>query len=75
LLRWYQDHIAATLPQPIVVSIPIMAYRILMLIWALWLAFNLLAWVKWGWECLTTEKMWVDSGFRRKKKAKYDIDQ
>ncbi|MBM9518473.1 hypothetical protein JWG39_01420 [Desulforhopalus vacuolatus] len=65
-LRWYQDHIAAVLPQPVVVSIPIMAYRILMLIWALWLAFNLLAWVKWGWECLTTEKMWVDSVFKRK---------
>jgi hypothetical protein len=75
LLRWYQDHIGATLPQPMVVSIPIMAYRILMLIWALWLAFNLLAWVKWGWECLTTDKTWVDSGFRRKKKAKDNIDQ
>jgi hypothetical protein len=74
-LRWYQDHIAATLPQPIVVSIPIMAYRILMLIWALWLAFNLLAWVKWGWDCITTEKTWVDSGFRRKKKVRVDADQ
>lgn len=72
-LRWYQDHVAAVLPQPIVVSIPIMAYRILMLIWALWLAFNLLTWVKWGWECLTAEKMWVDSGFRRKKKAQGDV--
>ncbi len=66
-LRWYQDHISAILPQPIVVSIPIMAYRILMLIWALWLAFNLLAWVKWGWECLTAEKNWDESGFKRKK--------
>lgn len=74
-LRWYQDHITAVLPQPVVVSIPIMAYRILMLIWALWLAFNLLSWVKWGWECLTTEKMWVESVFKRKKKAEVDADQ
>lgn len=75
LLRWYQDHVTATLPQPVVVSIPIMAYRILMLTWALWLAFNLLSWVKWGWECLTKEKTWDDSGFRRKKKGKYDTGQ
>lgn len=69
-LRWYQDHISAILPQPIVVSIPIMAYRILMLIWALWLAFNLLAWVKWGWECLMAERSWDKYGFRRKKEIK-----
>jgi hypothetical protein len=71
-LRWYQDHISAVLPQPIVVSIPIMAYRILMLIWALWLAFNLLAWVKWGWECLMTERSWDKYGFRRKKEMKQE---
>ena len=66
-LRWYQDHISSILPRPLVVSIPLMAYRILMLLWALWLAFNLLAWVKWGWECITTDKNWDESGFKRKK--------
>jgi hypothetical protein len=67
LLRWYQDRILTVLPQPVIVSIPIMAYRILMLLWALWLAFNLLKWTKWGWQCFTKEKGWVEYGFRWKK--------
>lgn len=71
LLRWYQDRVTGgLLPQPLVVSIPIMAYRVLMLIWALWLAFNMLKWTKWGWQCFTREKSWVEAGFRLKKKTK-----
>ena len=69
LLRWYQDRVLTLLPQPVIVSIPIMAYRILMLLWALWLAFNLLKWTKWGWQCFTTEKGWVEAGFRWKQKS------
>ncbi|WP_163336176.1 hypothetical protein [Desulfopila sp. IMCC35008] len=72
LLRWYQDRVVETaLPQPMVVSIPMLAYRITMLTWALWLAFNLLKWVKWGWHCFTVESGWKQTtiGLKRKKKS------
>lgn len=67
-LRWYQDHIGGILPQPLVISVPILVYRILMLLWALWLAFNILSWVRWGWQCVTTGKYWDKVNFRRKQK-------
>ncbi|PIE69782.1 MAG: hypothetical protein CSA21_00535 [Deltaproteobacteria bacterium] len=69
LLRWYQDLIpGTTLPSPMVVSIPIMAYRITMLAWALWLAFHLLRWVTWGWACFTTGRLWQKSNRQKNKK-------
>jgi hypothetical protein len=30
----------------------------LMLAWALWLAFAVLRWLKWGWGCYTTHGLW-----------------
>ena len=57
-LHWYQDRITAELPQPWVISVPLLAYRILMLLWALWLAFSLINWLRTGWENFTTGGMW-----------------
>ena len=31
-----------------------------MLGWALWLAFSLLRWLKWGWQQFSTGGMWKD---------------
>ena len=74
LLKWYQDRVTGgLLPQPMVLSIPMMAYRITMLIWALWLAFHLLQWVKWGWSCFTNDRSWTPIRVpRRKKDSKSD---
>ncbi len=58
LYQWYQDHSAVTLPQGEVVSVPLWAYRVAMLAWSLWLVFALLNWVKWGWQCLATGRLW-----------------
>ncbi len=58
LLRWYQDRTSAVLPTAWVVSIPLLAYRVLMLAWALWLAFSLLNWLKWGWGCFSESGYW-----------------
>jgi hypothetical protein len=57
-LRWYQDRSAATLPQAWVLSVPLLAYRIVMLAWALWLAQALLGWLRWGWQCFTHGELW-----------------
>lgn len=60
-LNWYQDRSASTLPTATVISIPLLSYRILMLIWSLWLAISLLNWLKWGWQCFSTDGLWKKS--------------
>lgn len=73
LLKWYQDRVInTTLPRPMVISIPMMAYRITMLVWALWMAFHLLKWVKWGWACFTQAHIWQATNLRLRRKSKGD---
>lgn len=50
LLKWYKASSDELLPQPGCVSISIWWYRLLMLLWALWLAASLIRWLRWGWE-------------------------
>ncbi len=57
-LRWYQDRAAATLPQPSVISVPLLVYRAVMLAWALWLATALLHWLRWGWAQFSRGDLW-----------------
>ncbi|MGZ8181921.1 MAG: hypothetical protein ACXWT1_08185 [Methylobacter sp.] len=57
-LNWYQDRSPAILPNATLVSVPLMAYRLLMLVWSLWLAVSLLNWLKWGWECFSSNGLW-----------------
>ncbi|MDD5112573.1 MAG: hypothetical protein PHC94_01040 [Methylobacter sp.] len=58
-LNWYQDRSAATLPVATVISVPLIVYRILMLAWSLWLAVSLLNWLKWGWSCFSSGRLWL----------------
>ena len=58
LLRWYQDRSGPELPRASVLSAPLWLYRALMLAWALWLAFALLGWLRWGWEAFRTGGLW-----------------
>jgi hypothetical protein len=58
LLRWYQDRSGPPLPRAGLLSVPLWAYRLLMLAWALWLAFALLGWLRWGWECFRAGALW-----------------
>ncbi len=58
--NWYQDRNAALLPQAWLVSVPKIIYRLLMLGWALWLAFSLLRWLKWGWQQFCIGGIWKD---------------
>lgn len=57
-LKWYQDRAIAVLPQPEITSVPIWVYRVLMLLWATWLAISLLKWIKWGWHALSVGEVW-----------------
>jgi hypothetical protein len=68
LLRWYEDRtIAEMLPQVWVISTPVWVYRVLMLFWALWLAFALIRWLQWGWHCFSSQGLWKPLGWWRKR--------
>lgn len=66
-LYWMQDRIVEFLPQPWAFTLPMVVYRILMLLWALWLAISLLQWLKWGWEAFSAGGLWKKITFRKKK--------
>ena len=65
-LLWYQDRSTALLPQAWVLSVPLWVYRLLMLSWALWLAFALLGWLRWGWSCFAYQGLWRPIRWRSK---------
>ncbi|OUS27582.1 hypothetical protein A9Q99_14150 [Gammaproteobacteria bacterium 45_16_T64] len=52
-LNWYQDRTDGIMPSGWIISLHMGAYRLAMLVWSLWLAFALLRWLRWGWECFT----------------------
>ena len=58
-LNWYQDRADGQLPTASIYSVPLLVYRLLMLAWALWLAFSLLSWVKWAWEAFGHRGRWI----------------
>jgi hypothetical protein len=57
-LNWYQDRTAPQLPRAWVISVPLLAYKLLMLAWALWLAYALLGWLHWGWSAFSDGGYW-----------------
>ena len=67
LLRWYQDMSDNTLPRAWVFSVPMFAYRVAMLIWALWISFTLVGILKWGWKRFTEPTIWNSTPAKPKK--------
>ncbi len=57
-LHWFQDRVTDIYPQAWVLSVSLWIYRGLMLLWALWLAFALLDWLRWGWRAFSTHGLW-----------------
>ena len=57
-LVWYVDQTEGTLPSAGIVSAPLLAWRLLMLVWALWLVARLLKWLPWGWRAFSAEGLW-----------------
>lgn len=57
-LHWYQDRYGPQLPRAWVLSVSIWVYRVLMLLWALWLANALLGWLRWGWDRYNQGGLW-----------------
>lgn len=75
LLQWTQDRITSAMPQPWVVSFPLWVYRVLMLLWSLWLAFSLLKWLQWGWHCFSSVQLWKRAAPRKERFKKSASEQ
>jgi len=57
-LHWYVDRIAGALPAPSIVSAPMWLFRLLMLLWSLWLAARLMRWLPWAFACYRQGGLW-----------------
>lgn len=57
-LVWFADRAKELYPQAWVISLPLWAYRLAMLLWSLWLAFAVLRWLKWGWAQINHLGLW-----------------
>ena len=68
-LNWYSDRIIGAMAEPTVISVSIWFYRALMLLWAVWIAFSLIKWLKWSWKVFSQGDMWV----KREKKKKEEV--
>jgi hypothetical protein len=73
-LNWFQDRIFGPLPASRIISVPLLGYRIVMLLWALWLAFSLLSWLRWGWQCFAANGLWRKIVLSRKKRMDSVLD-
>ncbi|WP_416399358.1 hypothetical protein [Allohahella sp. A8] len=60
VLNWYIDNTASSLPKIELFWTPIWLYRALALLWSLWLAFAMLAWLRWGWRRMSEPVPAVD---------------
>lgn len=57
-LNWYSDRIQALTPQATMISVPVYVYRLMMLVWSIWLAFALIKWAQWGWGSFSKNGYW-----------------
>lgn len=57
-LSWFADRSGTLLPVATAWSVPMWAYKVLILAWALWLSFALLRWLPWVWQCFARDGLW-----------------
>lgn len=59
--KYYQDMVGIDhgLPTTTIISVPLIAYRIVMLLWSLWLSTRLIQWATWAWECYKEKGVWL----------------
>lgn len=58
-LHWFADRSEAALPVAGVVSLPLWVYNVVMLVWALWLAWAVVGWLRAAFTA------WIDGGYWR----------
>lgn len=73
---FFQDRSTAALfPEATVISVPMFAYRVVMLAWSLWLANRLMTWAAWGWKSYSHQEAWRPGAPKVKKSAAQDSEK
>ncbi len=57
-LRWFHDQTESAMPVGTAFTLPMWLYRALMLLWAFWMAWSLIRWLRWGLQCFATNGAW-----------------
>lgn len=57
-LVWYQARTGGALPSPAMLSLPLLVWRVAMLLWSLWLVSALIRWLQWAWRCYADGGLW-----------------
>lgn len=60
--RFFVDRSTGALPVATLFSVPTWVFRVLMFLWALWLAFTLLKWARWGWDAFKEDGLFRPLG-------------
>ncbi|HGG59559.1 MAG TPA: hypothetical protein ENK26_06520 [Gammaproteobacteria bacterium] len=60
-LRWFSDQ---GMPRASILSLPLLYYRIAILLWAVWLSFIVLRWIKYGWSAFSKGTLFRAAGKR-----------
>ncbi|MFT5084162.1 MAG: hypothetical protein ACI9Y1_002214 [Lentisphaeria bacterium] len=68
--NYYQDIVgeAEAFPTVMVISVPMLAYRAVMLLWSLWLSTRLILWASWAWACFIEKASWMPKAVIGKEK-------
>jgi hypothetical protein len=64
LLRWYVWQPGTALPTPWVVSLPGWAWKLVAVLWTLWLVASLFTWLRWGFACWSEGGRWKSLRWR-----------
>ncbi|PLW70604.1 hypothetical protein [Pseudohalioglobus lutimaris] len=60
LYNFFQDRAGQNdFPTATVISVNLAVYRLVMLVWSLWLASRLIRWVAWAWKAYAKEGLWL----------------
>jgi hypothetical protein len=55
---WFQDQTAGSLEPPTIYSVPMWSYRLLFFVWAGWMAFALVGWLRWAFNAWKAGGLW-----------------
>ena len=55
---WFQDQTGGLVESPAVLSVPMWCYRLLFFVWAGWMAFALVKWLRWAFNAWKTNGLW-----------------
>jgi hypothetical protein len=55
---WFQDQTPGAIDTPVVYSVPMWSYRLLFFVWAGWMAFALVGWLRWAFNAWNAGGLW-----------------